>query len=142
MRFDRHLSPTYAFMPPNAVAAEDLIFFMTEPSRNGAGLEKHLRQDRRRHPRVRCVIGAACRWETGAETMGLVMDLSRTGARVAFWQGADPPLEGMLQLRTGNGATLERSARSVHTERCGNRWLVGYHFDEPLNDDQLAALIA
>jgi hypothetical protein len=115
---------------------------MNQPARNGRVLEKPLRQDRRRHPRVRCVVGAICQWDAGAETIGLVMDLSLSGARVAFWQGMDPPCEGMLQLRTGNGNLVEMSARSVHTERCGNRWLVGYHFDRPLSDDQLAALIA
>jgi hypothetical protein len=114
---------------------------MNEPSRNGSGPEKPLRQDRRRHPRVRCVIGATCQWDTGAETVGLVMELSLGGARVAFWQGMDPPPQGTLQLRFGDGNLLERSARSVHTERCGNRWLVGYQFDEPLSDDQLASLV-
>jgi hypothetical protein len=34
------------------------------------------------------------------------------------------------------------TARSMHTERCGNRWLMGYYFDHSLRDDQLAALIA
>jgi hypothetical protein len=115
---------------------------MSQPSRNESDPEGSLRQDRRRHPRVRCVIGAACRWEDGIETMGLVMDLSLSGARVAFWQGMDPPFEGTLQLRAGNGKLVEMSARSVHTERCGNRWLVGYQFDRPLSEDQLAALIA
>jgi hypothetical protein len=114
---------------------------MSEPSRNGSDPEKPFRQDRRRHPRVRCVIGASCRWEAGAETIGLVMDLSLSGARVAFWQGMDPPNEGTLQLRAGNGNLVEMAGRSGHTERCGDRWLVGYHFDQPLSDEQLAALI-
>ncbi len=112
------------------------------PGPNGAQSSNSFRKERRAHPRLRCVVGASCRWRAGGESFGLVMNLSAGGARVVFWQGPEPPDHGTLHLQSGDdGFSVEITARTIHSQQCGTRWMVGYQFDRNLTDDELQKLV-
>jgi hypothetical protein len=116
---------------------------MNEPSKsNGASPSNVFRRERRAHARMKCVVGASCQWDGGGEAFGLVMNVSAGGARVVYWQGPQPPdHHGTLHLQTGDGFSLDISARTIHSQQCGNRWMVGYQFDRLLSDDELHKLV-
>jgi len=112
------------------------------PGPNGAHPSNSFRKERRTHPRLRCVVGASCRWQSGGESFGLVMNLSAGGARVTFWQGPEPPDHGTLQLQAGDdGFSVEIGARTIYSQQCGTRWMVGYQFDRNLTEDELQKLV-
>jgi hypothetical protein len=112
------------------------------PGPNGASPSHSFRKERRAHVRLRCVVGASCRWNDGGESFGLVMNLSPGGARVVFWQGPEPPDHGTLHLQAGDdGFSVELTARTIHAQQCGTRWMVGYQFDRNLTDEELHKLV-
>jgi len=112
------------------------------PGPNGASPSHSFRKERRAHPRLRCVVGASCRWNAGGESFGLVMNLAPGGALVVFWQGPEPPDAGTLRLQADeDGFSVEISAHTIHAQQCGGRWIVGYQFDRSLTEEELQKLV-
>jgi hypothetical protein len=116
---------------------------MTEPAVQNAQAKSELtpRQDRRRHPRAGCVVGATLCDLKDAEWVCLVVDISVCGARVAFWQEEEPPLAGELRMQTAPGRVVPVFSTLVHRFRVGNRWLAGYRLERMLTNEEFKSLV-
>ena len=116
---------------------------MTEPAVKNAQTKSELtpRKDRRRHRRARCVVGATLCDLKDAEWVCLVVDISVSGARIAFWQQEEPPLAGELRMQAALGQVVPVFSRYVHGFRIGNRWLAGYRFERMLTEKEFKSLV-
>jgi hypothetical protein len=116
---------------------------MTEPAVENAQAKSGLtpRKDRRRHRRARCVVGATLCDLKDAQWVCLVVDISVSGARIAFWQEEEPPLSGELRMQAALGRVVPVFSTYVHGFRVGNRWLAGYRFERTLTDEEFKSLV-
>lgn len=114
------------------------------PSKAAEGILSPLASvsERRAHPRYLCWIEALCSTEEYVPQLARLLDLSASGARVALLQPILREANLRLTIPCGVERVVVLECTCTRVQRTPQGWEAGCTFTLPLNDEQLADLIA